>query len=337
MRRRTASLLLLAALLAVVVFGRPGARTALGQDPTIPTRTPTPGASSPTATSPSAPPTATDDDTNPPPPATATATATLPFAASLTPTATGTPPAGASLTPTATATLAGALPPPLPGNGVVGVGCDDTPFIRAIDLTLVFAGPGADYAAVAELIKDETRIIIGRAEFAPWWQVQVTETLIGWVADEDVDEFGNTGRVPVAPPPEINGVTPTPGLPWNPTPLPFACTVTPTPTPTPTATPTTTPTPTAAAGATETAAAATVDAVLQAGGDTASGGAAAGLPGSSGEGDSKVLPVSESGPPPSSYILPLAGVGLVAAGIIVALLARSGSSSAAATTKKPGE
>lgn len=320
MSKRTASLLLIASLLVAALFGRSSVSIVLGQDPTIPTRTPTPDPNAPTATKDAPVATATDSGGNPPPtqpsatvpPVAGTATATLPGATVGTATATVDP--GASATPTTTG--------PETGDAPVPAGCDDTPFVQAIDQTSVFAGPGADYAAVAILLKDETRPIIGRAEFAPWWQILVTETLIGWVFDEAVNEFGNTGRVPLAQAPEINGATPTPGLPWNPTPLPFACTVTPTPTPTSTATATAsstaTPTP---ASAEETAAAATVAAVML---ESEDGGGTGRLPGSGDDLSGKQLQdASAAATSPSNFILPLAGIGLIGAGILVALLART--------------
>jgi hypothetical protein len=323
MSKRTATLLLLAALMVATLFGRLGAAAVLGQDPTIPTRTPTPDPNAPTATSPAAQPTATkDDDNNPLPPPVASATATSPAGALPTATATTTGGIVPSATPTGTASATSPATGPGTGPAVGPSGCDDTPTIRAIGLTLVHTGPGEDYAAVAELQPDETRIIIGRAEFATWWQIQATESLIGWVADEEVDEFGNTGRVPLAPPPEINGLTPTPGLIWQPTALPFACTVT--PTPTPTFTPTPTATPTATISPEETAAAATVEAVLlrPEGEDGGTGGSAS-LPGSSEGTDGKRLPDGAAASSPSNWLLPLAGIALVGAGILVALLARS--------------
>ena len=78
--------------------------------------------------------------------------------------------------------------------------------------------------------------IIGRAEEAEWWLIQLADGGQGWVADNAVIVEGYISIVPALTAPPLNGQTPTPGAPWNPTPYPF-CTVTPTHTATATAVP----------------------------------------------------------------------------------------------------
>ncbi len=180
---------------------------------TVVTRTPTP---------PPAPPTATPDtdpgDPNPPPP----------------PDITDEPPQ-----PTATSTLVPVtlVATPVGGYLPTAVACGFPPTLQAQNNTNVRTGPGTDYDIVGQLVYLETRIIIGRALDSEWWIIQFSNDEIGWVANNVVEVHGNTSGIPILPPPEINGETPTPGPLWNPTPNP-ECPITPSPTPAPTATPT---------------------------------------------------------------------------------------------------
>lgn len=342
MFRRIAFLVLIAALALVLIQG-----VALAQDPTIPTRTPTPDPNAATATSvpptqdsgggqPPAPPTATSE----PPPSVPTATATS---------SPGSAPA-ATATPTATATAAAPLEV-APGGTFVVQECGTQPYVAALADILVYAGPGVDYPVISSLQRPEIRPIVGRAEFAPWWQIQLTPDLNGWVADADVDEFGDTGGVPLVDVPLLNGVEPTRGPLWQPTPIPFAaCTATPSPTPSPSPT------------ATATTAAGSAEAIVSAEDDGAGGGpdgdesaavsvadiTAAGSRGeaefeSSGAAAAKQLQDAElaiaeatgeqaaGGSPLSGWLFPLLGLGLVGAGLILAFMARGGSSAAGAT------
>jgi hypothetical protein len=99
-------------------------------------------------------------------------------------------------------------------------------------LVNIRSGPGLDYDPIDNLIYLETRPIVGRAEFATWWLIQLPTNTTGWVASQAVSVQGYTGAVPIVKPPVLNGVTPTPGPLWQPTPNPI-CTPQPTPTPTP--------------------------------------------------------------------------------------------------------
>lgn len=211
-------LLVVAMLFAATVLSF---QIALGQDATIPTRTPTPGAG-PTNTPGNPPPPTNTPDNPPPPQPTATATAV----------------------PVNTATST-------PAAGVPAQICIDPPTITVRVETSVREGPGDDYPEIEVLAVGEVRPMLGRAQYAEWFYIQLDdEGNTGWVPDEDVDEQGDTD-VPVEPAPPINGETPTPGIPWNPTPQP-GC-LTPTPTATSTQTATATATATIAATATTTA------------------------------------------------------------------------------------
>lgn len=327
---------LMIVLIAIGVFLLGGAGMAKAQGGTIPTRTPTPGPEQPTPVIP----TATDDgpDDPPPPPAAtettaapaATATATLPPAPPVTSTAT-------AQTPLATVVGAGQV------ATAAAAECDDTPIIEANRRMAVYAGPGGDYEILASLVTGETRVILGRAGYADWWQIQLTPDVIAWVDDEDVTVHGNVAGVPIVDPPAINGVAPTRGPAWNPTPPPFVpCgpTATSTATATATATPAILPTVAAdqtgasgeAAGAEATApppAAATsaaTDLTPAATAETVTGSGVT----SRGSEDSRA-----AGPTSAvNLVLPIVGLGLIGGGIILALMARNRGTKPSAAPKE---
>lgn len=323
---------------AVFAFGAIGYRVALAQqDPTIPTRTPTPDPHKPSP-GPSA---TAEDPGNPQPAPTGTTETGGPGAA---PTATqpgAVPPAAGGTTTPGTGSQPGIVMPPvllggtIQANPGVAGSCSDTPYVRAVRRVIVYAGPGIDFGPIATLEQDEMRPIIGRAAFAQWWQILVDNQTVGWVNDSEVNEYGNTALVPIALPPAINGNTPTPGAPWNPTPLPLLTCV---PTPTPTVTPTTTtpagsnagndPNVPGAPGAV--AATATIEMVSA---DVADRSAAQTgnltVPQEENEAGSGVSSrgseTSRVASPTSAMnlILPLAGLALIGGGILLALLSRN--------------
>ena len=331
-------IVLMALIIALVIAGIPAV---WAQDPTIPTRTPTPDPNQPGPQ-----PTDTPDDPGVPPPPEATEPSSPDPGPGDSPTAT--PAGGGSVLPTAT-TAAGApgAGPETPGSGTPGAGqqpgpgirgtCDETPYVKAIEAVIIYAGPGDDYDEVAELGAEDMRPIIGRGYYAQWWQIQYDRETVGWVADAEVDEYGNTALVPLVVAPEIDGNTPTPGAIWNPTPLPLLTCV-PTPTPTPSPSPTAT---------------GTLEASLAGGGVTGSEGGGSGSQGgpqptqtvgmvsaeiegeapvtgeeevaSSGTGvDSRGSESSRAASPTSALnlILPLAGLALISGGIVLALASR---------------
>jgi hypothetical protein len=228
--------------------------------------------------------------------------------------------------------------------------CDETPYILTLSRITVHAGPGIDYPVVTTLEKDEIRPIIGRAGFTTWWQIQVRPRLAGWVLDEEVNEIGNTALVPIVEPPMLNGVAPTPGAPWNPTPAPFVpCS--PVATSTPEGLPAETATveatvmmaagsssdsgdssqQSAASSSAETAAEGEQGQVAVGGGGDENSPAAQAAAGVSERGLSASLNEgSDNSGSSLNLILPLAGIALIAAGILVALLTRTRSGSAPA-------
>lgn len=309
--------------LTVWALAGAGVRQAGAFDPTIPTRTPTPDPNQP-------PPSPTTGSQNPGDPAPPTSPAQ--------PTATSAPGGAAPGPATATATTqagSNVSPPPLLGGTVRANpgspgSCNDTPYVQAIGQTVVYRGPGSDYVPVSTLQPGEMRPIVGRAQYAQWWQIWLDSGSIGWVDDVEVKEFGDTGLVPVVDPPAINGATPTPGALWNPTPLPLLTCV---PTPTPTHTPTTPPTATATVSdrSSDDDLTPTAEMVLADVGPTpaldedilAGGGEEPGIQGSGIS--SRGTDASRAASPTSAtnLLLPLAGLGLIAGGIALALLSRS--------------
>lgn len=171
---------------------------------TIPTRTPT-GAPPPTVVI--EPPPPGSDPTATPPTVTATTTAGGPTA---TPSGTFVP--ADSLTPTAAV-------------------CSDRPTAQALNITNIRSGPGEAYPIIDKMFYLQVNLISGRADQAAWWQIALDSGGTGWVADAVVEVQGYTGQVAVVAAPPIGGETVTPGAPWNPTPWP-SCTVVPTYTPT---------------------------------------------------------------------------------------------------------
>lgn len=187
------------------------AQPAAAQIVTIPTRTPTPAPVTPTNTPPPQP-------TNPPQP-------TAPPAATDTP------------EPEATATNTAVQPTIDPSTLLpTAEACGEPPSARANNNINVRRGPGTDYDILSTLFAGEVRPILGRAEFAEWWVIELADGREGWVASFTVTVNGYTGNVPLVAPPTLNGSTPTPGPLWQPTPQPDCPTATPTTAPTATAT-----------------------------------------------------------------------------------------------------
>ena len=254
-----------AAVMSVAMLASP--RAAWGQM-TIPTRTPTPGPDT------DPPPTTPPDDgggdnggggggdnggggnnqqppsnpTNTPvpqgPPATATpagtqATAT-PATEATTPTATR-PATTPSATPFVTvieymAPNTTRVPYPDTEEYPEAEECEEPPTIRTLATTTMYVGPGSDYDVVVALERDAVRPIVGRAQYGPWWLVQLDPSgRQAWISDKAVAVSGNTANVPLIPADPIDDASPTPGPTWEPTPA-VNCDVTKTATPTATAT-----------------------------------------------------------------------------------------------------
>ncbi|HRO22850.1 MAG TPA: hypothetical protein PLR07_00940 [Promineifilum sp.] len=321
---------LITALLIALASSQP--RVIQAFDPSFPTRTPTPGPGGATAE-----PTATSGDPgspgNPGNPSPTGTSPSAPGSGSPQPSpssAPGVPGTGSGLgTPIPTVVLGGTIRVNPGGSGE----CSDTPYIRALGRLIIYGGPGVDYGPVSTLEVGEMRPITGRAAYAEWWQILVKPNMIGWVQDREVEEFGNTALVPIAEPPAINGATPTPGIPWNPTPLPLLSCV---PTPTPTATPTATEMSVAPGGGEETGASAPESEAQQpdmvsaeivatpvsqgqpaAGGETGDSAAGPGMVSRGSSASRATSPTSVT-----NLLLPLVGLALIAVGIVLALASR---------------
>lgn len=171
---------------------------------TIPTRTPTPE-SLPTATSQPQP--------------------TLP------PGGNNTPAPTVAATPAATATTFALAPTPEGGYWPTAEPCAPPTAQSLSSLVNVRLGPGQDYEILTQMVYFEVHPIVGRSANAPWWQIQLPDGTLGWVADVAVVVHGNIAFAPLLDSPPIAGSTPTPGPQWNPTPNPI-CPPVPTATPT---------------------------------------------------------------------------------------------------------
>lgn len=331
-------ILVLGIILTGVVTARGRVPAVLAQDPTIPTRTPTPnpnqpppgqqppGEQPPGEQPPGQQPPGEQPPGQPPPDM---GGGQLPA---------GTPPPGQIINPPPAGVPTQitddfiTYQPGIDQSGqspVAGTGCDETPHIQALSRIAVHAGPGIDYPVVATLENGDVRLIIGRAEFAPWWQIQVRPRLVGWVLDDEVNEFGNLALVPIVEPPLLNGVAPTPGVPWNPTPSPIICLEVLTPVPPATAT-------------TESALGVVAEVPAAGSGESTQSGSTP-VPISSGEIFADSIETGSSLPAglgvtersmrasrsatttsdPLNLVLPLAGILLIGAGILVALLTRN--------------
>ena len=98
--------------------------------------------------------------------------------------------------------------------------CGLPPTYTAKEAISVFAGPGIEYPLAGLLGEQEVRPIVGRAVFVNWWLVQLDENgHVGWVSDDQGTVHGYIERVPIINAPDLNGVAPTPGSTlWDPTP-----------------------------------------------------------------------------------------------------------------------
>jgi hypothetical protein len=203
-------LLLLSA--TVLMWSSDSSARPLHLQQTWPTRTPT---------SPSSPPTE--------PPSTGQPTSEPPGNGTGTPTDTD-----ASATPDADLTPITLAPTPVGGYLPTAEPCGLPPTVLALAAVNVREGPGLDYEVANILVYLEVRPIIGRAADAAWWLIELPDDSEGWVFDQAIIINGYTGNVPIVPAPPVDGSTPTPGTPWQPTPNPV-CTPLPTSTHTPTA------------------------------------------------------------------------------------------------------
>jgi uncharacterized protein YgiM (DUF1202 family) len=204
MSRKKLTLLVLMILTLVCVPGPEEVGSTSIRLQTIPTRTPTPAPSSPTSPPPTIifPPTV--PPTNSPTP--------------IPPTPVSSPFSVATSTPASV---------PIP----TAESCGEPPTIRTQNIINVRAGPGAGYEVIATLDFPEVRYITGRALDVPWWLIELSQGIHGWVADAVVATQGYTTDVPIALAPPLNGQTPTPGIAWAPTPNPD-CSAAQTPVPT---------------------------------------------------------------------------------------------------------
>lgn len=203
--------LFLSLLLIGLVFCLPRSGFAAEKQQTVPTRTATPPPSpTPDDQGGGGDPTSQPPPTNQPPPATNT-----PFPDTPEPTTTDAP----AVTLVAT---------PEGGFWPTAAPCSPLPTIQALGRVNVRNGPGVEYTLLSQLSYLEVRPITGRAQFAAWWQIELADGSRGWVSDQFVRVSGYTGQVPIVTAPALTGgSTPVPGPQWDPTPNPV-CTPFPT-------------------------------------------------------------------------------------------------------------
>ncbi len=223
-------------------------------------------------------------------------------------------------------------PTPIGGYLPTAEPCGLPPTALSLDTVNVREGPGLDYDLVGLLVYLEVRPVVGRAADAAWWLIELADGSQGWVFNQAVFVTGYTGYVDLVAAPLIDDNTPTPGSPWEPTPNPI-CTPPPTLTPVPTSSVTPTAYVTDVVLVTETALPAgptatetlpsTATASLISGETaraTATRESAAETPVpaiTSGDSES----IDEQGSSTTSWLL-IGGVGLIAAGLIIAIARR---------------
>jgi hypothetical protein len=138
------------------------------------------------------------------------------------------PPGGdGTATPVAGSTPFALAPTPIGGYLPTAEPCGTPPMAQSLGSVNVREGPGLDYDVIDILVYLEVRPVVGRAADATWWLIELADESYGWVFDLAVFVSGYTGDVEIVAAPQINGNTPTPGSPWEPTPIPF-CTPPPT-------------------------------------------------------------------------------------------------------------
>jgi hypothetical protein len=139
-------------------------------------------------------------------------------------------------TPTATAIPVTIAPTPLNGFLPTAQPCGEPPTIQVFNTVNIRTGPGIDYDLLGKLVFREVRPIVGRAEFADWWLIELASGEQGWITNNFGIITGYIGNVPIVPVPPINGSTPTPSVRFQPTADPLCPTATPSATATATAT-----------------------------------------------------------------------------------------------------
>lgn len=66
------------------------------------------------------------------------------------------------------------------------------------DAVFLREGPGLEYASVGEAVRDDTLTLVGRSEDGAWFQTQLADESLAWVANYLVSVDGDPGNLPVA-------------------------------------------------------------------------------------------------------------------------------------------
>jgi len=232
--RRAYFVILLTIILLIAILPAYGEHKFSGPQQTWPSRTPTSSGSTPEP--PTSPPEETRSPENTPVPPSSTPS-TAPTATQSAPAATTTATNSAPATaPTATqsgsatATLISS-PETSPVAGTetaqptvifpTSLPCGSLPTVTTRRVVTVRTGPGIDYEAVTTLYYLDARPIVGRAQYDPWWLIQLSANDQGWVSDRDVSVQGYIGAVPVLSITDTEEESPPDVSAWFPTPNPI--------------------------------------------------------------------------------------------------------------------
>ncbi len=221
--RRAYLVILLTIILLIAILPAYGEHKLGGPQQTWPSRTPTSSGS--TAKPPSSPPGETPSPGNTPVPPSKTPS-TAPTATQSAPAATATATQSGSLTATLisspeTSPIAGTETAQPPVIFPTSRPCGSLPTVTARRVVTVRTGPDIDYEAVTTLYYLDARPIVGRAQYDPWWLIQLSASEQGWISDLDVFVQGYIGAVPVLSITGTEEESPPAVSDWFPTPNPI--------------------------------------------------------------------------------------------------------------------
>ena len=136
----------------------------------------------------------------------ATPKLTIPSTATSTGTFTATPPPTATPTPSPTLTRTPTKRPPTPTPTSTST---PRPQVVSSATVNIRSGPGTDYSIAGELLADKALPVIGTNSQRNWWQVQMTNGRVGWIANSVVDALyvQNMPVVVTPSPPSLPPVT----------------------------------------------------------------------------------------------------------------------------------
>ena len=139
---------------------------------------------------------------------------------------TATQPPAQSIAPTATPVQAAEAPPTATLPPTSTSSPTDTPepkpMVAAGKQINVRGGPGTNYPVVGSMSNGEDALIVGKNDAGDWWQIRLSDGILGWVYNAIVSLKGDVAGVPLAaniptPPPTFTpAAPPTPTTPPQP-------------------------------------------------------------------------------------------------------------------------